>query len=271
MQGRLVPPVGDRIQAFPVDRWRDEFPAARQAGLQSIEWIYDTEGDDINPVATDEGLAEMMALSRESGVQVKSLCADYFMSETLLRGTMMDRQRREGKLQWLIARCAKAGIGRVVLPFVDSSNIESDADFRDLVTLMKNTSRLTGGHGVELHLETSLPPSRFASLLDAIGNSLVKVNYDSGNSASLGFDVNEEFEAYSDHIGSVHIKDRVRGGSTVPLGTGSADFAGLACCLKRIDYSGDFILQVARSTCGDEIAWAMHNRDFFNNIFSGNS
>jgi len=33
MQGRLVPPVEGRFQAFPRDRWTAEFPRAAEAGL----------------------------------------------------------------------------------------------------------------------------------------------------------------------------------------------------------------------------------------------
>ena len=90
----------------------------------------------------------------------------------------------------------------------------------------------------------------------------MRVNYDSGNSASLGFAVAEEFAAYGDRVGSVHIKDRVRGGSTVPLGSGSTDFEALFVALDEIEYRGDFILQVARGTPGDEVSWASGNREF---------
>ena len=38
---------------------------------------------------------------------------------------------------------------------------------------------------------------------------MIKVNYDSGNSASLGYDPTDEFAAYGERVGSVHIKDRV--------------------------------------------------------------
>ena len=37
------------------------------------------------------------------------------------------------------------------------------------------------------------------------------------------------------------------GGTTVPLGTGSADFPEVFSALRRIDYRGDFILQTARA------------------------
>jgi L-ribulose-5-phosphate 3-epimerase len=43
MQGRLSPPVGGRIQSFPVDCWREEFFRAREAGLNCIEWVYEFE------------------------------------------------------------------------------------------------------------------------------------------------------------------------------------------------------------------------------------
>ena len=90
----------------------------------------------------------------------------------------------------------------------------------------------------------------------------MKVNYDSGNSASLGFCVEAEFAAYGNTIGSVHIKDRLRHGGTVPLGNGNADFAALRRCLGKVNYNGDIILQVARGMPGDEIAWARRNREF---------
>jgi hexulose-6-phosphate isomerase len=63
-------------------------------------------------------------------------------------------------------------------------------------------------------------------------------------------------------VGSVHIKDRILGGSTVPLGTGDADFPALAESLGMVAFSGDFILQAARGTSGDEVAWAKQNRLF---------
>jgi hexulose-6-phosphate isomerase len=115
---------------------------------------------------------------------------------------------------------------------------------------------------IEIHLETSLGPAEFAKLLDRIPHPKLKVNYDSGNSSSLGYAPTDEFAAYGDRIGSVHIKDRVLNGGTVPLGTGNADFKSLFSCLEKISYAGDFTLQVARATPGDEVAWAKQNLAF---------
>ena len=120
---------------------------------------------------------------------------------------------------------------------------------------------------IEIHLETALGPAEFASILERLSDPLVRVNYDSGNSASLGYDVRAEFAAYGSRVGSVHIKDRVRGGGTVPLGSGDADLPALAECLGKIRYDRDLILQVARGVPGGEMHWMKKNRQYVADLF----
>jgi L-ribulose-5-phosphate 3-epimerase len=262
MQGRLVPPSDSRIQCFPRERWRDEFALAASAGLDAIEWIYDLHGADVNPIATDHGLAEINDLSCASNVRVHSLCADYFMDKPLLRASEREIEDRIRTLTWLIGRCALLGVGRVVLPFVDASRMDSDGEVDDVVAVLGNVLPVLEDLGVELHLEASLSPDDFAGMLTRFPHPMVKVNYDSGNSSSLGYRPVEEFAAYGARVGSVHIKDRVRGGSTVPLETGDADFDALFRCLRDVAYTGDFVLQVARGAPGEEVALARNNREF---------
>src|SRR5262249_31940386 len=76
------------------------------------------------------------------------------------------------------------------------------------------------------------------------------VNYDTGNSAALGFDCGAEIAAYASRIVNVHVKDRVRGGTTVPLGTGSADLPRAVRLLRAAGYTGRYILQTARAADG---------------------
>lgn len=262
MEGRLLPPSGGKVQCFPREAWRDEFGLAAAAGLSAIEWIYDLHGADVNPIATDDGLSLVKALSAQSDVLVRSLCADYFMDRPLLRADEWEIQERTETLVWLFGRCAMLGVGRLVLPFVDASRIDSDAELDGVVTVLRHVLPVLEETAVELHLETSLSPSRFADMLARLPHPMIKVNYDSGNSASLGYDPRDEFAAYGARVGSVHIKDRVNGGSTVPLGTGNADFKALFECLGEVGYEGDFVLQVARGTPGDEVAWARRNREY---------
>jgi hexulose-6-phosphate isomerase len=250
MQGRLIPPEPDRLQAFPRLRWQEEFPLAAAAGLRSIEWIYDLYGADVNPIATAAGIQAMRSLAAEHGITLSSLCADYFIDRPTLD---------QAKLVWLLDRCHLAGISRLVLPFVDASRIETPAQAERVTAMLLEVLPDAARNQVEIHLETSLPPQPFAAMLNSPPHPLLKVNYDSGNSASLGYSPAEEFAAYGDRIGSIHIKDRLINGGTVPLGSGAANFPALFKALKQIDYSGDFILQVARETPGQEVPLAQRN------------
>ncbi len=262
MQGRLVPPTDNRFQCFPRERWADEFALARQAGLDCIEWIYDLYGADVNPLATDAGLEKLKQLSQQHKVKILSICADYFMDKPLVRASQAELDDRLHTFYWLLERGRLIGINRMVIPFVDASRINTPEEFDGVVTLLKGVLQEAGKTGIEIHLETSLNPARFAELLAQLPHPLLKANYDSGNSSSLGFNPREEFAAYGERVGSVHIKDRLLGAGTVPLGTGDADFQALAESLEKIAYHGDFILQAARGASGDEVALARQNRAF---------
>jgi L-ribulose-5-phosphate 3-epimerase len=268
MQGRLLPPVDGRIQAFPREHWEQEFPRAAAAGLSAIEWIYDTYGLGANPIESSEGLARITALSKEHGVAIRSICADYFMDFAFVRATEAERAERLSHIEWLLAQAQIVGVTRVVLPFVDQSAIRDQADFEAVIDTLRRALPLAESVGIELHIESSLPPSDFAALLAELPHPLIQVNYDSGNSSSLGYKPAEEFAAYGGRVGSVHIKDRVLHGGTVPLGQGDADVDEVFACLHRAKYAGDIVLQVARGVEGDEVQWARANRAYVERYLS---
>jgi len=267
MQGRLVPPEEGRFQAFPRAQWEQEFPHAAAAGLGAIEWIYDTYGLGANPLESSPGVARIASLSRQHQVAVRSVCADYFMDLAFVRASDSERAARLAHLEWLLGQAKALGIVRIVLPFVDQSAIREAADREAVVDTLRRALPSAQAAGIELHLETSLAPDEFASLLACLPHPFLKVNYDSGNSSSLGYRPAEEFAAYGARVGSVHIKDRVRNGGTVPLGQGDADLDTVFDCLRQLNYAGDIVLQAARGTPGDEIAWARSNCAFVERYF----
>lgn len=260
MQGRLLPPTAGRFQCFPRNIWEQEFPLASQAGLECIEWIYDGHGEDVNPIATSSGVKRIQTLTESSGIGVHSICADWFMDYPLVRVDPGEFNRRVGKLEWLLGQCHELGVTRIVVPFVDASRIDTEQEMDQVVKALRRVIPAMETSGVEIHLETSLAPDDFRTLLDQVPHPLIKVNYDSGNSASLGFPPALEFSSYGQRIGSIHIKDRTLAGGTVPLGTGDADFQALFSAVADVEYRGDFILQAARGVAGAEVAWAQANR-----------
>lgn len=262
MQGRLSRPEDGRIQAFPSRGWREEFSRAAEAGLTHIEWIYEVYGQEANPLGTSSGRSELSSLQHRTGVGLHSICADYFMDRPLVRCSDSERLERVSVLRTLIGWAGELGMQRIVLPFVDASALRGSDDKDQLVTCLTDALPAAEAAGVELHLETSLAPAEFLELLSRLPHGIVRVNYDTGNSASLGYDPVEELKLYGHRLGSVHIKDRVRGGGTVPLGTGDTHFDSFFPALRQTAYARDFILQAARGDDEDYVGWAEANRRF---------
>jgi L-ribulose-5-phosphate 3-epimerase len=266
MQGRLTPPEPGRFQAFPRQRWRDEIPLCKDAGIDYIEWIYDGYGADINPVANDEGIAELNALKAQYGVATPALCGDWFMDFPLIRCTPQQRAEREEVLRGMLHQARKIGAWRIVMPFVDASSMKTGEEKEIVLEVLRRVLPAAEETGVEIHLEADFDPPAFAAFLARIPHPMLKVNYDTGNSSGLGYRASEEFAAYGERIGSIHIKDRLRkpggGIATMPLGQGSADFDDVFASIRKIGYTGGFTLQVARGADGDEVNWITQQLGF---------
>ena len=246
MQGRLCPPIDGKIQAFPGDCWRDEFSASQKLGLNCIEWIFEAPDVDKNPLLTDAGIADMKSVSTESGVVIGSVVADYFMEKLLFSLPPEEIEKNVEMLRLLVRNCASAGIPIIELPFVDASALDSAEHREEVVKNLQAPLEDAKKAGIVIGFETSLSPQVFRGFLDSFKPYEVRANFDMGNSSSLNFDPAEEIPTLGTDIANVHIKDRVLGGGTVPLGEGNTNFQEVFSQLKALDYSGDFIFQSAR-------------------------
>ena len=273
MQGRLSPPEDGRFQSFPRAGWRDEFAKAKAAGFSYIEWIHDdfdawqsNAQPGHNPIFTEDGLREFDALKAEHGISTPALCGDWFMEHPLIRCSPEDRLRREQHLHALIPVAKRIGAARIVLPFVDNAKITTEEEKIQVLDILKHALPVAETNKVELHLEADFNPRDFKQFLARIEDPFLGVNWDSGNSSGLGYIASEEFAAYGQRIGSVHIKDRYRkpegGIETRPLGTGSADFDDVFRAIRSVHYTGGLTLQVARGTPGDEVNFLRTQLDF---------
>jgi L-ribulose-5-phosphate 3-epimerase len=267
MQGRLSPPREGYIQAFPLETWRDEFPNAGEAGLDCVEWIYELPTATVNPIRTAAGRSEMRKLSEASHIAIWSVCADYFMADLLLEPDGRPRLEPAAELDRLLVWAAELGCRYVLLPFVDASRLwpAQEAALPDaLAPYLESSRRL----GIELHLETDLPPARLAHLAARTGHPSLGINLDTGNSAALGYDPATEIAQIGSWLRSVHVKDRLRGGSSVPLGRGDADLDSYFRLLQELPYEGAYILQVARGEPGAEVQWCASSRDLVQSLLA---
>ena len=265
MQGRLSPSIDGKIQFFPWKTWEKEFPVAASLGFFEIEFIFELENYLMNPVYSTEGTAKIRDLIANSGVKVNFICADYFMEKPFFRTSEKECRNNVKILNHLIYQASKIGAKGIEIPLVDNSSIKTKDEKEQFIKWVSEAFEFAERFGIEIGLETDLGPMEFKDLLEGFAHPLIKANYDTGNSASLGYDPEEEFSAYGKYINNIHIKDRLLMGGTVPLGTGSADLPKVAQMLKWCGYKGGFILQAARA--GDDIENAKKNLEFVSNLF----
>lgn len=253
MQGRLVPKYQGRYQAFPIGNWKDEFKVAAECGLDLIEFILDFNDAEDNPLLKLGGNDEIVSIIEETGVSVKTICADYFMEAPLHSSDAKVADESFRILGRLIEAAKILKITDIVIPCVDKSSLNTKEAVNRFVRQLIKIIPTIEKENLNLSLEADLAPKPFIELLDKLSSKNITVNYDIGNSASLGFDSDEELATYGDRISDIHIKDRLLGGGPVRLGDGYANFAKFFDKLEEFDYQGPFIMQAYRDDEGVDI------------------
>lgn len=252
MQGRLLPKFQGRYQAHPVENWKKEFFIAKDIGLDCIEFILDLNDLEKNPLIYFGGINEIEKVIEETGVEIKSICADCFMQEPLHQ-SKGNAERSLFLLNQLLTSGKQLEVSDIVIPCVDQSSLNSNQKITNFVKNIRPMLEKLEQSSINLALETDLAPQPFADLLNQFDSEFISVNYDIGNSASLGYDPLEELNAYGSRITDIHIKDRMFKGGPVLLGTGNADFKTFFQALKSYNYEGLFIMQAYRDDEGVEV------------------
>ena len=253
MQGRLLPKYQDRYQAHPLDYWQKEFEIAKEIGLDCIEFILDYNDAEKNPLLKAGGIKKILEVCNSTGVSVNTICADYFMEAPLHTKDDFVVNKSKETLINLLKKSSELGVTDIVIPCVDESSLNNKETVYRFVDQIHTILPYAEQHNVNLSLETDLAPLPFTDLLKKLDSNRIKVNYDIGNSASLGYDPVEELNSYGKQISDIHIKDRTFGGGPVLLGSGDADFEVFFKKLKEIQYKGPFIFQAYRDEEGVEI------------------
>lgn len=250
MQGRLVDQIEGKIQAFPWDQWRLEFPRASDLGLSFVEWTIDHERLLENPFVTIDGQVEIISLMEKYQIAVPSITGDCFMQAPFWKCDDSDRAKLLAELDLILLSAIKLQTKFIVIPLVDNGRIENVVQKNLLITHLSDRIPYLRYNNLQIIFETDYAPDEYKLFIKQLPEDVFNINYDIGNSASLGLDSSEEFAAYGNRIVNVHIKDRLLGGTTVPLGKGAADFNRVFEGLAKLGYSGNFILQTARASNG---------------------
>lgn len=247
MQGRLSPMRNQRIQSFPWGHWEEEFRIAGEMGFTKIEWTIDSERFLENPLLTTIGVEEILGLSDRHGVSIPSVTCDFFMENPFWKN---QSQLIKKNLVSILEGMQQIGARILVIPLVDNSSLREQNQTDEAVIFFKSFEKELALRGLQIAFESDFDPSILSKFISKFNSDFFGINYDIGNSASFGFNPFEEFEAYGSQIINIHVKDRILGGSTVPLGEGAVNFKTIFKLIHELDYKGNLILQTARADEG---------------------
>ena len=261
MQGRLSPQVDGLIQAFPWSHWQSEFTLAERIGLGIMEWTLDQDKLYQNPLLTTVGQMEIRRLCTSHAVKISSLTGDCFMQAPFWKATSGLGAALKKDFMAIATACKAVGISIIVVPLVDNGRLENLEQEDQLIQFLEAQSDFFRSNQLKVIFESDFGPVELARFINRLDPAIFGINYDIGNSAALGYDALGEFAAYGHRVLNVHIKDRVLGGGTVPLGMGSANFNAVFEELRRIHYQGNFVLQTARALDSDHSSLLAKYRD----------
>jgi hexulose-6-phosphate isomerase len=265
MQGRLSPIFKKKIQSFPWNYWRQEIIIAKKNNFNLIEWTLDYPRLLNNPLISSKEQRETLCFLKKNKMSVNSVTCDFFMQKPFfLIKNKIKRELNINNLTKIIKELINAKIKFIIIPLVDKSSIKSIFQEKLVVKefnrIIKNSNTID--FKTKILFEIDYSPSRLKNFIKKFSTNFFGINYDSGNSASLNYNIDEEFDCYGDRILNIHIKDRIKYGKTIKLGHGNLNFCKLKKNLKKIHYKGNLILQTARNIYGKHLNELIDNRNF---------
>jgi hexulose-6-phosphate isomerase len=241
-QGRLVPSEKqNRIQYFPIKNWKKEMGLMSKNKIRKLEWTINFEKIKQNALFNKNQLDEIINIKNKFDIEIPSVTCDFFMEKPIFKNS---NEITLDILKKIIDNGKKIGIKYFILPLVDNSSIKNKKQEKIIIYKL-NKFRNYLNYNQKILFEIDYEPKKIKKFISNFGNKF-GINYDSGNSASKGFLINDE-KIYFDRVYNIHIKDRLYNGKTISLGQGNCDFKSLFLILKNIKYKRNLILQTARS------------------------
>ncbi len=265
LQGRLTKSPDGRLQYFPKDAWRDEFALARELGFDLVEPILPSEDYSVNPLWDEALTKEMKVIAKKNKIGITSACIDFFVEHPLHKKNV-DIGLALRMLTRVIENANVLGIKTVVIPLLGDAVIATEEEKENLVVSLRPFLKTLEDRGMRIALELSLSARDSLELVERFHSPCVSVCYDLGNATSFGFSIAEEIRVLGGHIAEVHIKDRKRGGPSVPLGEGDAGFLGAVKTLKEIQYTGPLVFEAHRGIGDLVIENAKRNIQFLEGV-----
>jgi L-ribulose-5-phosphate 3-epimerase len=253
MQGRLSKSLTGKIQEFPISTWEKEFELANQLGLRTIEWTLDYADFKLNPLFNLKEQLKIRYLQDQFSIKIPSITLDCFVEAPFYkRNELTGLASDTNDLLWIVENLQNVEVNILVLPIVAESGVFNKDSLSNLIECLNRIEKDLAKTKKQIAIECEFDINSIVTLLSELNPDYFGINFDMGNSASLGHNPEEELTVCSGRILNIHIKDRLLAGHTVKLGNGAVNFQKIAQLLNNQGYAGNMILQAARDFKADE-------------------
>ena len=227
---------------------------AGEAGFDGIALQIDSPDPDDHLAWSPAGRAKLREAAVEAGVEIVSISPSFYWKgwegeDGFLSDTPALRERAIAELEFAIDAAGALGAELVLLPFFRDIEITEVKHKTRVVDALKEVVDRAELIGVTITLETSLPASENAEIIDAVDSPHAKICYDAANKAALyGYEEVKEVRTLGDRIGEYHVKDFHEPppdfpDNYAPLGEGAVDQQGVADALLEFGYDGWVVLE----------------------------
>jgi len=253
MQGRLSKSLTGKIQEFPLYSWEKEFELAHDLKIRAIEWTLDYADFKLNPLFNLKEQKKIKYLQDQFSIKIPSITLDCFVEAPFYKHNDLTGMTSDiDDLLWINEKLQNTDVKILVLPIVAESGVFNDIHLSNLIKCLNAIEKELDKTEKQIAIECEFDISSIATLLSELNPDYFGINFDMGNSASLGHNPEDELSVCNGRILNIHIKDRLLGGHTVKLGTGNVDFKKIAKLLSDQGYDGNMILQAARDFQSNE-------------------
>jgi sugar phosphate isomerase/epimerase len=219
------------------------FQEARRIGFDGIE--FDLARDYTSDVLwTRPGREHLLELSRETGVEVASVCLGALWGQTFASDDPADRERAREVVTTAARFTPELGTRVILVPIVGVEGQDDALGVERWTEGLRACAPAAEASGAILALEnvgrspaTSAPS--IIGLLDAVGSPAVRAYYDVGNCTSMGYDPLAELRLLGDRVAQVHIK----GARSAQLWENTLDMGAVARTLHAIGYDGYLVFE----------------------------
>tara|TARA_B100001057_G_C22871767_1_gene959312 strand:+ start:12830 stop:13672 length:843 start_codon:yes stop_codon:yes gene_type:complete len=249
-QGRHLRIIDNKIQLFPEKNWKSELKLFNHTRLNFIEWVISKDNFDKNPLCQLYGYKIIKKYLKKNKVKCRSVDLDFIVKENPLKFSEQEITIFLEKILTISSNCSKIGVKYLIFPFLENSSPKGKLKLDKLILLFNKIKKKISNK-IFVLIETDLNPVILLKLIKKMKKKIY-INYDLGNSASKNYNFNEE-KKYFKFVKNIHLKDRIKYGSTVRFGKGNANFEKLFDFLMKNKNKYDFTLQPARSKNNKDI------------------